>query len=273
MSQALKKNILIVVAALGGAILIAIVAVTGLAAYFKRSNLTPLAEPPAHGASFIIEAEVLEASQATNSLDGLKNVLLKRADKVGLRICWEPISGSQVRVLADTRNQISAQQLQGSFFRTGQLEFRLVHEDSARLIEAGEIPPGYEILRQEQDTPSGGRRTEQLVVKKKSESGLSGNVIKRAMVTRGNLGEPEINFTFQPEATEAFARVTRENVGRRLAIVMDGQLYSAPSIQSPIETGSGTITGDFDRSEAFEIANGLEHPLPIAVKVVEAKEY
>ena len=273
MSQVLKKNILIVVAALIGVVLIAIVIFVGLAAYFKRSNLTPLAEPPAHGVSFIIEAEASETSPATNSLNMLKDVLLKRADRVGLRIYWEPLPDSRVRVLAETRNQISAQQLQSVFFRPGKLEFRLVHEVSERLIEAGEIPPGYEILGHEQATPSGGRRTEQLVVKKKSESGLSGNVIKQAMVTRGNLGEPEISFTLRPGAATAFAQVTRDNLNRRLAIVIDGKLYSAPVIRSPIETGSGIITGDFDIKGAFEMANVLENPLPISVKVVEAKDY
>ena len=66
------------------------------------------------------------------------------------------------------------------------------------------------------------------------------------MVTRGNLGEPEINFRLNDEGTAVFGQVTRENVGRRLAIVLDGDLYSAPTINSPIETGSGQITGRFD---------------------------
>jgi len=273
MSQVLNKNILIVVAALISAILVAVVAVVGLAAYLKRSNLTPLAQPPAHGASFVIETEVSETSPVTNSLDILKDVLLKRADRVGLRIYWEPISDSRVRVLAATRDQINAQQLQNAFFRAGMLEFRLVHEDSERMIEAGEIPPGDEILKHEQSTPSGGRRTEQLVVKKRSESGLSGNLIKAAWVERGQIGGPQILFKLRPEAAAAFAQVTRDNLDRRLAIVIDGKLYSAPVIRAPIETGSGMITGNLDVQEAFEIANVLEYPLPVSVKVVEAKDY
>ena len=43
--------------------------------------------------------------------------------------------------------------------------------------------------------------------------------------------------------------------------MLDGELYSAPVIQTPIETGSGQITGQFDDQEAFELANVLENPL------------
>src|SRR5205823_6911161 len=61
--------------------------------------------------------------------------------------------------------------------------------------------------------------------------------------------------------TAKFGEITRENVGRRLAIVLDGALYSAPVIRSPIETGRGQITGQFDQKEASELANALENPL------------
>ena len=80
-----------------------------------------------------------------------------------------------------------------------------------------------------------------------------------AIVVPGNFGEPQINFTLNDEGTAIFGQVTRENVGHRLAIVLDGVLYSAPNIQSPIETGHGQITGSFDRREAFELASVLEN--------------
>ena len=141
------------------------------------------------------------------------------------------------------------------------------------MIKSGEVPPGFEILKDDLRLPSKGRRTEQLIVRKKSELGSSGPVIEEAMVVRGDLGEPQINFKMRPEAAAAFAKVTRDYVGRRLAIVVDGQLYSAPVINSPIETGTGQITGGFEVQEAFEIAGMLDSPLPISVQVVESKTY
>ena len=99
--------------------------------------------------------------------------------------------------------------------------------------------------------------------KSRSRSGaeMDGSGIKSAMVVRGNLGEPEIHFTLDSEGAERFGEITRENVHQRLAIILDGELYSAPVIQTPIETGSGQITGQFDNKEAFELANVLENPL------------
>ncbi len=90
---------------------------------------------------------------------------------------------------------------------------------------------------------------------------MTGSGIKSAMVVRGNLGEPEIDFTLDAEGADKFAQITRENVDERLAIILDRELYSAPVIQTPIETGSGQITGHFDNKEAFELANVLENPL------------
>jgi len=245
-----------------------IILLIGFPSLLRQRPITPLAKPPAHGVSFILEIELTKTNSATNDLAAFKDALLKRSERLGLRIYCEPISDSQVQVAIGVRDSRNVTNLQRALFREGRLELRLVQEDSERMVAAGEVPAGYEILNL-----SGDRRKEQLIVKKKPEAGLTGSVIKEAMVMRGESGEPQIAFTMRPEAAAAFARVTRDNVGQRLAIVIDGELYSAPKIQSPIETGSGQITGSFDVQEAFEIASQLDRPLPAPVKVVEAKQY
>ena len=68
-------------------------------------------------------------------------------------------------------------------------------------------------------------------------------------------------------ARKRFGEVTRNNIGQRLAIVLDGQLYSAPDIQSAIETGNGQITGHFTPEEAQELANVLQNPLRAPLKI------
>ena len=78
------------------------------------------------------------------------------------------------------------------------------------------------------------------MVKQRAE--MTGGV-KTAMVTRGNLGEPEISFELDSKAADRFGQITKENVGKRLAIILDGELYSAPVIRSPIENGRGSISG------------------------------
>src|ERR1019366_3601242 len=74
------------------------------------------------------------------------------------------------------------------------------------------------------------------------------------------------------QGAERFGEITRENVHQRMAIVLDGELYSAPVIQTPIETGSGQITGQFDNKEAFELANVLENPLRAPLHIIESRE-
>src|SRR5204862_5845704 len=129
------------------------------------------------------------------------------------------------------------------------LEFRMVHPQSADLIKSGETEPGYEILRRKEPQRNGTERVEQVLVKKKPE--MTGSSIKTANVVRGNLGEPEIHFTLNDEGTKRFADLTTEYSGRFMAIVLDGNLVSAPRISEPILTGSGRITGQFDDKEAF----------------------
>ena len=71
----------------------------------------------------------------------------------------------------------------------------MVKEDSDEIIENNEpIPPGYELLKHIEPQPNGPPVIEQVVVKKKPENGLAGDIIKNAMAVRGNLGEPQIDF-------------------------------------------------------------------------------
>ncbi len=105
------------------------------------------------------------------------------------------------------------------------------------------------------------RSSKQVIVKKKPENGLAGDIVENAMAVRGNLGEPQIDFRLNSEGAKRFGEVTRNNVGQRLAIVLDGELYSAPVIQSAIETGNGQITGHFTVEQAQELANVLQNPL------------
>ena len=63
------------------------------------------------------------------------------------------------------------------------------------------------------------------------------------------------------------------NVDRRLAIVLDGELCTAPVIRSPIENGSGQISGHFDAREALELANLLEHPLEVPITLLESRPF
>jgi SecD/SecF fusion protein len=194
-------------------------------------------------------------------------VLRRRVDKFGVA---EPViqpQGSdriliQLPGLSEEDKESARNQIKQAAF----LEFRMVHEDSAKLREEGLTVPGYEWMQfipKKEDTTS---KPEKLLVQKKPV--MTGEHIKSAFVSRDQLGRPQISFNLDGAGTEIFAQVTTDNVGHRLGIVLDGRLESAPNIHTPITGGSGVIEGSFSDAEARELANTLENPLQTPVSIL-----
>ena len=101
---------------------------------------------------------------------------------------------------------------------------------------------------------------------------LTGGALKKAQVGYGNLGEPQINFEMKPEGAIEFARITRENVGKQLAIVLDGKVQTAPVIRTEIPGGTGSISGNYTVEEAKRTATLLNSgALPIKAEIVETR--
>jgi RNA polymerase sigma factor (sigma-70 family) len=90
---------------------------------------------------------------------------------------------------------------------------------------------------------------------------LDYTAIKAAAVTRNASGAPEIDVEFNDVGSELFAAVTAANLNKRLAIVLDGQLYSAPVIRSPIAGGKTRITGNFSEDEAKDLASKINEAI------------
>ena len=88
---------------------------------------------------------------------------------------------------------------------------------------------------------------------------LDNSVVKSAMVYSGNKtgGKTVIYLNFTDDGSKRFAEVTRQSVGKRLAIVIDGKLYMAPQINSAITGGEAQITGAFTKAEADNLAARL----------------
>lgn len=222
------------------------------------------------GTSFLVEMDtssLTNASDSTAALSQAVEVLRKRVDRFGVA---EPLilpeGANRILIQLPGLSAADQESAKNTISKAAFLEFRMVHPQSAELIQQGLGEPGYELLRHKETMRDGRERVEEVLVRKKAD--MTGSSIKNAMVTRDNLGQPEIDFTLNSEGAEKFAQLTRDNVGRQLAIVLDGELYSAPVIRQPIETGRGQITGQFDQKQAFELANVLENPLraPLSIK-------
>ncbi len=163
--------------------------------------------------------------------------------------------------------------------RPAKLEFRLVHRtqrpSSVKPLPS-EIPAGYEVLVMENER--GGKVVEEpMFVRRRAEA--KGDIIKRAYPAMEDANRFSVAMEFTSAGAKVFERITKEilegdrNTGTKqsLAIVLDGRLMSAPHIQSVI-SDRGSITGNFTRREAIELANALNNPLAVGLKRTSLNE-
>ncbi|MBU6398798.1 MAG: protein translocase subunit SecD [Verrucomicrobia bacterium] len=231
------------------------------------------------GTSFLIEMDTnrLERTQGGDArqaaLAQAIEVLRRRVDKFGVsEPIIQPVGDNRIQIQIPGLSEADKESAKTQITKTAHLEFRMVHPDSDNLIKEGVPVPGYEILREVRKSRDGREQVFPYLVKIAPERGLTGKYIKSAQAVHDPMtGELQIQFRFDSEGAGLFADVTRENVGHQLAIVLDGQLYSAPRIDEPITLGSGVIRGDFDLKEATELANVLNNPLEAPVHIVEER--
>jgi SecD/SecF fusion protein len=217
---------------------------------------------------------VAHAPDVSGALSQAVEVLRKRVDQFGVaEPVIQPAGGNRILIQLPGLSQSAKESAKTQIQKAAYLEFRMVKEDSDQIIHNGEpIPPGYGLLKRVEPQVSGPPQITEVIVKKKAENHLAGDIVQNAMVSRDNLGNPEINFTLTKDGGNRFGEVTRDNIGQRMAIVLDGELYSAPVIQSAIETGNGQITGHFTDQEAFELANVLQNPLRAPLTIVSSED-
>src|SRR5438093_6044768 len=146
----------------------------------------------------------------------------------------------------------------------------MVHQQSEELLSKGQGAIGYTNMIGRRKKAKGPVEIDHYLVKKDPERGLTGKYIKNARaVFDPGTGEPQIEFSFNDEGARLFGDITRDNVGKSLAIILDGEVKSAPRIEGPIPGGNGVIHGSFSVEEAFDLANVLLNPLEAPVTIEE----
>jgi len=140
---------------------------------------------------------------------------------------------------------------------TAQLSLKLVETSAATqetLLQGvgGKVPDNMEMVSGPGETP--GQPTYYLLRK---EAMITGRDLKSARVGVDENNRPQINFALNATATDKFSRETGRNIGRQLAILLDGTVYSAPVIQSKLGSDN-RITGRFTTQEADELSKILK---------------
>jgi protein-export membrane protein SecD/preprotein translocase SecF subunit len=183
-----------------------------------------------------------------------RQVVERRVDELGVTEPFVAVQGARgdelVVQLPGVDNVERAIDVLGA---TALLEWRMVEQGpavdrNALLATAGgRMPTGAEVLASRE----AGTTLYYLV---EGTPVVTGRDLRSARSAPDEFGRPGVAFSLTRDATERFAALTRDNVGRRLAIVLDGRVHSAPFIEGPIERGVGSIRGGFTAQEAADLA-------------------
>ena len=158
--------------------------------------------------------------------------------------------------------------------KTALLEFKLVDESNdVNAALEGSLPRGSQILYSYDIDIATGQKTNRVPYLLKKRTLLTGANLTDARPNIDNqTGESYVNIDFDRKGGRIFAKITEENVKKRLAIVLDNRVYSAPVIQEKISGGRARITGSFTDDEAKDLAIALRAgALPAPVKILEER--
>jgi SecD/SecF fusion protein len=233
------------------------------------------------GTQFLLEMDMSRAQTNAGAMmnadfiaEQAVEVLRRRVDRFGVaEPVIAPAGGGRILVQLPGLSEADKLQAKAQIQKAAFLEFRMVHPDSEGQLSRGVVPPGY--VRMYEMVPSGtpGQRIPQaILVKRTSERGLSGKHVEGAGVGHDPAtGSPYVSFSLKPDGAQLFGEITQAAIGERLAIILDGEVISAPRINGAILGGNGQITGSFTDKEAFELSTSLENPLAAPLEVKEER--
>ena len=169
---------------------------------------------------------------------------------------------------------------------TALLEFKMLDEDNQAKFDLparipkdkeadvlkqveGKLPEGDQILFERGvDKDTGREYRIPYLVKKRVM--LTGDVLNDARVSIGQFNDPYVSITFDGKGGREFERITGDNIKKRMAVVLDNTIYSAPVIQDRITGGHAQITGNFSMQEANDLAIVLRAgALPAPLKIIQ----
>jgi preprotein translocase subunit SecD len=196
-------------------------------------------------------------------IDQSIEIIRRRVDETGTK---EPIIQSQGedKILLQVPGLNDPEHLKKLLGQTAKMTFHLVNENVA---SNNHIPFDSMLLEIESDKSESYNK---IPVYKKAM--LNGDLLSNAMVSFNQYSKPVVAFEFNHLGAKLFGELTKNNIGKRLAIVLDNKVICAPSINEPIMGGSGTITGNYTAQTANDLALLLRAgALPAPLKIIEER--
>ena len=233
------------------------------------------------GVAFTLEVD--EAAVAKSSKEARSEKLTKAIEIIGNRINGLGVAEPIIRPIGDNRIEVQLPgvstrdnpEVVNSLKKPARLDFKMV---SATATPPMEAPPGYAAMSLDQESRNGENLSEELYIKQIPE--MTGEGVADAYPAMDEFGRFRIILKFTKEGSRQFAQVTKaiadegQRSGRlgRLAIVLDGKLYSAPTVRDQINSDSAEISGSFTQREAIDLANVLNNPLDLPLQIKEKHE-
>ncbi len=205
------------------------------------------------------------------AVSGALEVMRNRIDQFGL---ISPVIARQgknliVLELPGVKNVKQAVRLIG---KTARLTFQLLDDtpSAVKSLKKGIVPKGDEILYHSKYNKYTHKITEKIPYLVKKNILMSGVNISSTSVQVNQYNQPIVAISFNSKGTIEFANITTKYTGKRLAIILDHNVYSAPVIEEPILGGQATISGNFTIAKANNLAIALRSgALPAPVKILQ----
>ncbi len=213
------------------------------------------------------EYEYIQDNAVQQALEVIRN----RIDIVGLSEPTIQVQGTR-RILVQLPGVKDMEGVIKLIGQTARLEFKMIDESiSPEAAKTRGIPPGSEILEERVIDKTSGKILERIPHLVKKRVLLTGDMLTAAEVRYDqDYNEPYVALNFNSLGAMIFFELTRENVGKRLAIVLDDRVYSAPVIREQIAGGRAQISGSFTSNEAKNLAIALRAgALPAPVTMLE----
>ena len=199
------------------------------------------------------------------AMETATEVVRKRIDELGTR---EPtiIREGARRISVEVPGLDDPEALKELLGQTAELEFKLVDLTALQSdLEQGIAPPGSEIVPYAADAPGAGTS-----IAVRRLGGIRGDSLTNAQQTYDQNNEAVVSITFDSQGSRRFADLTSNNVGKPFAIILDGEVLSAPNINEPILGGTAQISGGFTADSANQLAIALRSgALPVDLTVIQ----
>lgn len=215
--------------------------------------------------------KTLNETEKQVRLDQAITIIRERINQSGVAEA-EVRKGGLDRIVLQIPGAADKEKAENMLTQVGYLEFALVNDDQTKqgLALRGKRIPGYRLL-QMVSGKTGETITQNLLVKEQSE--FDGTYLTSSNVELGQqLQGPQVTLQFNNKGAKLFASVTRKNIQKRLAIILDNKIVSAPNIQQEIPGGRAVISGQFTFEEAKQLSTILNAgALPAKIEILQSR--